>query len=91
MNKREAKPLRGPVPRHKEDDQVVYIDEKLCAPDHLLGHRILCEDLPIGTRVIYAKPPHRGPGQSWRRHSLRASTTRSTASRSTPNFRPACA
>ncbi len=26
MREREPKAVRGPVPRHKEDDEVVYID-----------------------------------------------------------------
>ena len=60
MTKREAKPLRGPVPRHKEDDQVVYIDDNSAPRIIFSGTDILCEDLPIGTRVIYAKPPIEG-------------------------------
>ena len=60
MTKREAKPLRGPVPRHKEDDQVVYIDNNSAPRIIFSGTDLLCEDLPIGTRVIYAKPPIEG-------------------------------
>ena len=60
MNKREAKPVRGPVPRHKEDDQVVYIDSDSAPRIVFSGTEILSEDLPIGTRVVYAKPPIEG-------------------------------
>jgi len=60
MNKREAKPLRGPVPRHKEDDQVVYIDSDSAPRIVFSGTELLSEDLPIGTRVVYAKPPIEG-------------------------------
>src|SRR5208283_5456788 len=60
MNKREAKPLRGPVPRHKEDDQVVYIDSNSAPRIVFSGTELLSEDLPIGTRVVYAKPPIEG-------------------------------
>ena len=60
MNKRETKTLRGPVPRHKEDDQVVYIDENSAPRILFSGTDLLFEDLPIGTRVIYAKPPIEG-------------------------------
>ena len=48
------------MPRNKEDDQVVNIDTD-CAPRILFfGEDFLLEDLPVGTRVIYPKPPIRG-------------------------------
>ena len=42
MNKREAKPVRGPVPRHKEDDQVVYIDNNSAPRIIFSGTDLLC-------------------------------------------------
>src|SRR6188508_1148597 len=52
--------LRGPVPRNKEDDQVVYIDGDSAPRILFSGEDLLLEDLPVGTRVIYAKPPIEG-------------------------------
>ena len=52
--------LRGPVPRNKEDDQVVYIDGDSAPRILFSGEDLLLEDLPIGTRVIYPKPPIEG-------------------------------
>ncbi len=60
MTKRDVKPIRGPVPRHKEDDQVVYIDKDSAPRIIFSGTELFSEDLPIGTRVIYAKPPLEG-------------------------------
>jgi len=60
MKQREPKVLRGPVPRHKEDDQVVYIDSDSAPRILFSGEDLLLEDLPIGTRVIYPKPPIEG-------------------------------
>jgi lactate racemase len=60
MSKREIKALRGPTPRHKEGDEVVYIDNDSAPRLIFSGEDILCEDLPVGTRVIYAKPPIEG-------------------------------
>jgi hypothetical protein len=60
MSKRESKALRGPTPRHKEGDEVVYIDSDSAPRLIFSGEDITCEDLPIGTRVIYAKPPIEG-------------------------------
>jgi hypothetical protein len=60
MSKRDTKTLRGPVPRHKEGDEVVYIDNDSAPRLIFSGEDILAEDLPIGTRVVYAKPPIEG-------------------------------
>lgn len=60
MSKRETKALRGPTPRHKEGDEVVYIDTDSAPRLIFSGEDILAEDLPIGTRVVYAKPPIEG-------------------------------
>ncbi|MBN2575314.1 MAG: DUF2088 domain-containing protein [Deltaproteobacteria bacterium] len=60
MSKREPKALRGPTPRHKEGDEVVYIDTDSAPRLIFSGEDILAEDLPIGTRVVYAKPPIEG-------------------------------
>ena len=57
MRERQPKTLRGPVPRNKEDDQVVYIDNDSAPRVLFSGEDLLLEDLPIGTRVIYPKPP----------------------------------
>src|SRR5919205_21184 len=60
MREREPKLLRGPTPRHKEDDQVVYIDTNSAPRIIFSGEDLLLEDLPVGTRVIYPKPPIEG-------------------------------
>jgi hypothetical protein len=60
MREREPRFLRGPTPRHKEDDQVVYIDTNSAPRILFSGEDLLLEDLPIGTRVIYPKPPIEG-------------------------------
>ncbi len=60
MRERQPKTLRGPVPRNKEDDQVVYIDNDSAPRILFSGEDLLLEDLPIGTRVIYPKPPIEG-------------------------------
>ena len=60
MRERAPKILRGPVPRNKEDDQVVYIDSDSAPRILFSGEDLLLEDLPIGTRVIYPKPPIEG-------------------------------
>jgi hypothetical protein len=60
MREREPKIFRGPTPRHKEDDQVVYIDSNSAPRLMFSGEDLLLEDLPVGTRVIYAKPPIEG-------------------------------
>jgi hypothetical protein len=60
MREREPKVLRGPTPRHKEDDQVVYIDTNSAPRAIFSGEDLLLEDLPIGTRVVYPKPPMEG-------------------------------
>ena len=60
MRERAPKILRGPVPRNKEDDQVVYIDTDSAPRILFSGEDLLLEDLPIGTRVIYPKPPIEG-------------------------------
>lgn len=52
--------VRGPVPRKKEDDQVVYIDSNSAPRVLFSGEDLLLEDLPIGTRVIYPKAPLEG-------------------------------
>jgi hypothetical protein len=60
MREREPKIFRGPTPRHKEDDQVVYIDTNSAPRMIFSGEDLLLEDLPIGTRVVYPKPPIEG-------------------------------
>jgi hypothetical protein len=60
MREREPKMLRGPSPRHKEDDQVVYIDTDSAPRIIFSGEDLLLEDLPVGTRVVYPKPPMEG-------------------------------
>jgi lactate racemase len=60
MRERAPKVLRGPVPRNKEDDLVVYIDGDSAPRVLFSGEDLLLEDLPIGTRVIYPKPPIEG-------------------------------
>src|SRR3954468_20755624 len=60
MRERAPKILRGPVPRNKEDDQVVYIDTDSAPRVLFSGEDLLLEDLPIGTRVVYPKPPIEG-------------------------------
>jgi hypothetical protein len=60
MRERAPKVIRGPVPRNKEDDQVVYIDSDSAPRILFSGEDLLLEDLPIGTRVIYPKPPIEG-------------------------------
>ena len=60
MREREPRPLRGPTPRHKEDDQVVYIDTNSAPRIMFAGEDLLLEDLPVGTRVVYPKPPIEG-------------------------------
>src|SRR3954465_3107639 len=76
MRARQPKVVRGPTPRHKEDDQVVYIDSNSAPRVIFSGEDLLLEDLPVGTRVIYAKPPIEGlanPGAAIRyalNHSL---------------------
>lgn len=57
---KQLKTSRGPVPRHKEDDQVVYIDSNSAPRIVWAGEDLLLEDLPVGTRVIYPKPPIEG-------------------------------
>jgi hypothetical protein len=60
MRERAPKVVRGPVPRRKEDDQVVYIDTDSAPRILFSGEDLLLEDLPIGTRVVYPKPPIEG-------------------------------
>ena len=60
MRERAPKVLRGPVPRNKEDDQVVYIDSDSAPRILFSGEDLLLEDLPIGTRVVYPKAPIEG-------------------------------
>src|SRR3712207_4857113 len=60
MREREPRVLRGPTPRHKEDDQVVYIDTDSAPRIVFSGEDLLLEDLPIGTRVISPRPPIEG-------------------------------
>ena len=59
MREREPRPLRGPVPRHKEDDQVVYIDTNSAPRIMFSGEDLIQEDLPIGTRVVIPSRPSR--------------------------------
>jgi hypothetical protein len=60
MRERAPKVFRGPTPRRKEDDQVVYIDTDSAPRVLFSGEDLLLEDLPIGTRVVYPKPPIEG-------------------------------
>lgn len=60
MRERVPKVVRGPTPRRKEDDQVVYIDTDSAPRILFSGEDLLLEDLPIGTRVVYPKPPIEG-------------------------------
>jgi len=60
MRERAPKVVRGPTPRRKEDDQVVYIDTDSAPRILFSGEDLLLEDLPIGTRVVYPKPPIEG-------------------------------
>jgi hypothetical protein len=60
MRERVPKVVRGPTPRRKEDDQVVYIDTNSAPRILFSGEDLLLEDLPIGTRVVYPKPPIEG-------------------------------
>ena len=46
--------------RHKVHESVVYIDRDSAPRIVTSGEDFLLEDLPIGTRVIYPKPPIRG-------------------------------
>ena len=89
MRERAPKILRGPVPRNKEDDQVVYIDSDSAPRILFSGEDLLLEDLPIGTRVLYPKPPIEGLRQPGRRHPLRAEPPAGDAIRCTRSSRPA--
>jgi hypothetical protein len=60
MRERVPKVVRGPTPRRKEDDQVVYIDTDSAPRILFSGEDLLLEDLPIGTRVVYPKPAIEG-------------------------------
>ena len=60
MRERVPKIVRGPTPRRKEDDEVVYIDTDSAPRILFSGEDLLLEDLPIGTRVVYPKPPIEG-------------------------------
>jgi lactate racemase len=60
MRERVPKVFRGPTPRRKEDDQVVYIDTNSAPRILFSGEDLLLEDLPVGTRVVYPKPPIEG-------------------------------
>ena len=89
MRERAPKVLRGPVPRNKEDDQVVYIDGDSAPRILFSGEDLLLEDLPIGTRVIYPKPPIEGlanPGAAIR-YALNHPLSRIRSTRSWP---PGC-
>lgn len=60
------------LPRHRLDDSVVYIDNDSAPRILFFGEDLLLEDLPVGTRVIYPKPPIQGlpnPGAAIR-HAL---------------------
>ena len=92
MSKRETKALRGPVPRHKEDDEVVYIDND-SAPRLICSRaRTSCARIcPSAPACVYPKPPIEGlnnPGAAIRyalNHPLEAPI------RCTPSWRRACA
>src|SRR6266436_5376072 len=46
--------------RRKLDESVIYIDNDSAPRIVPYGEDFLLEDLPIGTRVIYPKPPIKG-------------------------------
>jgi len=48
------------LPRRKLDDTVVYVDSDSAPRILFYGEDFLVEDFPVGTRVIYPKPPIRG-------------------------------
>src|SRR5580692_4810086 len=54
MRERAPKIHRGPVPRNKEDDQVVYIDSDSAPRIIFSGEDLLLEDLQPGMRVTIA-------------------------------------
>jgi len=64
MRERTPKILRGPVPRKKEDDQVVYIDEDSAPRIIFSGEDLLLEDLPIATRSTTRSAPSRSTRSS---------------------------
>ena len=88
MRERAPKVLRGPVPRNKEDDQVVYIDSDSAPRILFSGEDLLLEDLPVGTRVIYPKPPIEGLAEPGRRDPLRAQPPAGQPIRCTRSSRP---
>ncbi|MCC6747761.1 MAG: DUF2088 domain-containing protein [Deltaproteobacteria bacterium] len=52
-------PMRA-LPRRKLDEQVVYIDKDSAPRIVYYGEDFWLEDFPVGTRVIYPKPPIQG-------------------------------
>ena len=68
--------------RRKTHESIVYIDNDSAPRIMLFGEDFLLEDLPVGTRVIYPKPPIEGLPNPRRRSATR-STTRSRWSRCT--------
>src|SRR5690606_23168245 len=59
---RRGQPMRAIRPRTRgaADESVVTIDTDSAPRILFYGEDFLCEDLPVGTRVIYPRPPIRG-------------------------------
>ena len=72
MRERAPKVLRGPVPRNKEDDQVVYIDSDSRAAHPVLGRGSAARGPADRHARHLPEAAHRGAGQPGRRHPLRA-------------------
>ena len=68
---------------YETTNQIVTIDRE--SPPRILfsGEDLLVEDLPVGTRVIYPKPPLDAAHERRRRRSATRSTTPRTPSRCT--------
>ena len=48
------------LPRRKLDDSVVYIENDSAPRILFYGEDFWVEDFPVGTRVLYPRPPIRG-------------------------------
>ncbi len=55
-----TRPLRQGAPRNNEDENVVTIDHDSAPRILFYGEDFLCEDLPVGTRVVYPRRPLAG-------------------------------
>ena len=65
-----------PRTRGAADESVVTIDTDSAPRILFYGEDFLCEDLPVGTRVIYPRRADRRAAQPARRDSLRAAPPR---------------